>query len=153
MKVRIFLIPPSSTFLNPKILGFLFCAKNILTCNGQWNVKKLNFRKSWEFIKWASKIVLEWNGDLEIFSRPQVIENSRQYVLLRTDILHKTVFGCPWNKLQLQLQCLQYQSRKLPVQLIQPPLTNGTCLTVAFWALLVNGNSSIPRWMYRMCSF
>ena len=29
------------------------------------------------------------------------------------------------KKLQLQLQCLQYQSKKLPVQLIQLPLTNG----------------------------
>ena len=29
----------------------------------------------------ASKIVREWNGHLEVFSRPQVIENSRQYFL------------------------------------------------------------------------
>ena len=39
----------------------------------------------------------EWNGYLEIFSRPQVIENSREYFLLRTDILHKTVVGCPYS--------------------------------------------------------
>ena len=32
-----------------------------------------------------SKIVLEWNDHLEIFSRPQAIENSRQYLLLRQD--------------------------------------------------------------------
>ena len=31
-----------------------------------------------EFIREASKIVPEWNGHLQIFSRPQVIENSRQ---------------------------------------------------------------------------
>ena len=39
------------------------------------------------------KIVHEWNGPLEIFSRPliQVKETSRQYLLLRTDILQKTV--------------------------------------------------------------
>ena len=30
----------------------------------------------------VSKIVREWNGYREIFSRPQVTENSRQYVLL-----------------------------------------------------------------------
>ena len=44
-KVRIFLIPLSITFLNPKILGFLFSTKNSLTV---WGVKceKLNFRKS-----------------------------------------------------------------------------------------------------------
>ena len=32
---------------------------------------------------------------LNIFSRPQVIENSRQYSLLLTGILKKTVVGCP----------------------------------------------------------
>lgn len=34
---------------------------------------------------------------LEIFSHPQVqvVENSRRYVLLRTDILQKTVIGFP----------------------------------------------------------
>ena len=31
-----------------------------------------------EFIREASKIVPEWNCHLKIFSRPQVIENSRQ---------------------------------------------------------------------------
>ena len=42
------------------------------------------------------KILHEWNSHLEIFSLPQVIEHSRQYLLLRTDILQKTVIGCPW---------------------------------------------------------
>ena len=37
-----------------------------------------------EFI--GLKIVHKWNLHLEIFSRPQAIENSRQYLLLRTDI-------------------------------------------------------------------
>ena len=41
------------------------------------------------------RIVREWNGHLEIFCRPQVIENSRQYLLLRKDNLHKTFVGCP----------------------------------------------------------
>ena len=41
------------------------------------------------------KYCLEWNGHLEIFSRPQVIENPRQYLLRRTDILQKTVVRCP----------------------------------------------------------
>ena len=31
----------------------------------------------------------------KFFGRPQVIENARQYLLLPTDILQKTVFGCP----------------------------------------------------------
>ena len=57
----------------------------------------------------SSKIVHEWNGYLEILSRPQVIENPRQYLLLRTDILQKTVVGCPWyaaeNVDYLQASC------------------------------------------------
>ena len=31
----------------------------------------------------------EWNSHLEIFSGPEVRENSRQYLLLRTEILHR----------------------------------------------------------------
>ena len=42
----------------------------------------------------------EWNGHLEICSRPQaIIENSSQYLLLRTDILRKTVVGVPGDSL------------------------------------------------------
>ena len=58
--------------------------------------EKLNFRNRREFIsmiRWASKIVHGWNGHLEIFC--QVKETSRQNLLLRTDILQKTVVGCP----------------------------------------------------------
>ena len=35
----------------------------------------------------------EWNDHLEFFSRPQVIENLRQHLRLRTDILQKTGHG------------------------------------------------------------
>ena len=74
-KKKFFLIPLSITFLNPKILGFLFPWKNSLT----WGVKSENqtSENRREFIKLASKFVREWNGHLEIFSLPQVIENSR----------------------------------------------------------------------------
>ena len=55
-----------------------------------WKIKlKKNVRNLLE----ASKFVHERNVHLEIFSLPQVIENSRQYLVLRTDILQKTVFG------------------------------------------------------------
>ena len=47
------------------------------------------------FIGKASKILHEWNGHLGTFSCPQAIENSRQHLLFRTDILQKTVVGCP----------------------------------------------------------
>ena len=53
-------------------------------------------------MKLASKFVREWSGHLEIFGLPQVIENSRQYLLLRTDILQKTVVGC----LGIKMPCI-----------------------------------------------
>ena len=37
----------------------------------------------------------EWNGHLEMFSGSKVVEKSRQYLLLRTEILQKTVVECP----------------------------------------------------------
>ena len=46
--------------------------------------------------KIVRKLVHGWNGHLEIFSRPQVTENSRQHpehLLLRTDILQS--LGAP----------------------------------------------------------
>ena len=44
-------------------------------------------------------MVRDCNGNPEIFSRPQVIEYSGQYLLLRTDILKKISLGAPdlWN--------------------------------------------------------
>ena len=86
-KVRHFLIPLSTTFLNSM--------KNSLTWEEKCeNWTSENFR---EFTRQALKIVHEWNGRLEIFSRPEVRENSRQYLLLGTDhILKKTVVGGPW---------------------------------------------------------
>ena len=62
-----------------------------------WVVKceKLNFRKSLGiYIRQAPKTVHEWNVHPEIFSDPQAKENYGQYLLLRTDILEKTVAGC-----------------------------------------------------------
>ena len=35
----------------------------------------------------VSKIVNEWNGHIEIVGRPEVMETSKQYLLLRTDVL------------------------------------------------------------------
>ena len=86
LRERIFLIPLSMTFLNPKISGFLFPMKNSLTSE--------NLR---EFMRWASKIVHEWNGPSRsiYISRPQQMENSRHHLLLRTDIYRKQSFGAP----------------------------------------------------------
>ena len=43
----------------------------------------------------VSKIVHEWNGHLETCSLPEAIENSRKFLLLRTDILQKQSLGAP----------------------------------------------------------
>ena len=41
-------------------------------------------------------MVHEWNGrHLEILSLPQGIENSRQFLILRTGSLQKTIVGAP----------------------------------------------------------
>ena len=45
-----------------------------------------------------------WNGHLEITCHPVVIENSRQYLLPRTNILRKTVVGCPWCLVKLYFE-------------------------------------------------
>ena len=51
-------------------------------------MKNLTSENLREFIGQASKIVHEWNVHLEIFSRPQVTENLRQYF---------TFVECPWS--------------------------------------------------------
>ena len=84
--INFFRFLSQSLILNLKILGFLFPTKNSLTRSVKSEI--LNFRKSCTW--W-------WNGHLELFSLLQLTENSRQYLLLRTDILQKTVVGCPWS--------------------------------------------------------
>ena len=93
--MRIFLIPLSITFLNPKILGFHFSTKKSLALGEK--CEKLNFKNSLRNLldKLRRLYMHEWNDHLEIFSCPQVIENSSQHLFLRTDILQKKVVGCP----------------------------------------------------------
>ena len=62
-----------------------------------WVFSKLRGRQYYfpeNFINFEN-CVHEWNGHIEIFSLPQAIENSRQFLLLRTDISQNTVVGCP----------------------------------------------------------
>ena len=57
-------------------------------------MKNKTFESRRKFIRYASKILVhEWNGDLKIFSRPFVIENSQQHLPLRTDILQTVVLS------------------------------------------------------------
>ena len=88
------MIPLSITFFDPKILVFLLSTKHIQT----WEVECENnpSKNRREFIRYKlQKLYMNGTVSLEIFSRHQVIENSRKYLLLRTDILQKTVVGCP----------------------------------------------------------
>ena len=88
----------SDSFLNrifeSENVRFPFSTKNRLTWVLKW--ENYTLKNSREFTRYVTKIENEWNGHLEIFSLPQAIEHSRQVLLLRTDILQKTVFGCPW---------------------------------------------------------
>ena len=84
---------------------FPFSYKKSLTCGVKCENQTSENRR--EFIKLASKFVREWDGhveSLEMFSLPQVLENSRQY-LLRTDILQTTVVGCPCVLTHLKSIC------------------------------------------------
>ena len=58
----------------------------------------------------AEKLVSR-NGQLEIFSLSQITENSRQYLLLRTDIFPKTVVGFLLSV--LVLSSIQFHGRVL----------------------------------------
>ena len=67
-------------------------------------MKNLTSQNLREFLRQVSKIVSEWNAHLEVISRIQAIENCRQYLLLRTDILQKTVVGCLCIRTRLSLK-------------------------------------------------
>ena len=95
---------------------FPFSKKNRVT----WVVKyeKLNFRKSQGIYQISfENCIRQWKVHLEIFIRPQAKENYTQYFLLRTNILRKTVVGCPWQ-IEVRLRnnyiyCSQKQERKV----------------------------------------
>ena len=89
-KVRIFLIPLSIAFSNPQNCRFPFSVKKKLHPRSE--IQKIKLQK---MVGNSLKIKHEWNGHLEILSLPQGIENSRQFLLLRTDILQKTAVGWP----------------------------------------------------------
>ena len=90
--MRIFSFSLSITVSNPKLLGFFFSTRKRPNIRGEMGKIKLQ-----KIAGKPSKIVLEWNGHLEIFSRPQAIENSRQYLLLRKDnpFYRKQSLGAP----------------------------------------------------------
>ena len=106
-------------------------------------------------MRWTSKIVHEWNVHLEICIRPQAKENSRQYLLFRTDILQSlgapdfiTNFG---DGLNMLLDISAYQQRivtikKLKIErserLISSRLVQDkTELTILKWQLNASRNT------------
>ena len=113
--MRIFLIPLSIAFSNPKILGFLFLRK--IAQSKEWNAK-IKLQK----IVASLLVKHEWNGHLEILSLPQGKENSKQFLLLRTDILQKTVVGCPWKVKYRNLVTTFYYLFRAVISFL--PLTN-----------------------------
>ena len=108
-------------------------------------------------MRWTSKIVHEWNVHLEICIRPQAKENSRQYLLFRTDILQKTVVGSPWfhdligDGLNMLLDISAYQQRivtikKLKIELSERLISSRlvqdkTELTILKWQLNASRNT------------
>ena len=83
-KVRLFHILFSISFSNAKILVYLFLW--VIAKNGVRKSASENRKKFIIYMLIIKKIMHEWNGHLEIFSRAQAMENSRQYFLLRTDV-------------------------------------------------------------------
>ena len=81
--MRIFLIPPHNHILESENFRLPLSKENSVTCVVKYENQTSENRR--EFIREPSKIVREWNVHLAIFSR-----------VLRTDILQKTVVGCPW---------------------------------------------------------
>ena len=99
---------------------------------------QLNFRNRREFNRNASKIVYEWNGHLEIFSRSQVKENSGPFLLLwtgRTDILQKIVDGCPLTNSNL---CNPHLPFRPLTSLFFPYQTFKNIQTILFRPFFVN---------------
>ena len=76
--MKIFFIPLSITFLNPKTLGCLFRTKNSLT----WSVKCEKYTSENRRDEFIRKLYM--NG---------TVKGSTQYLLLRTDILQQSSGG------------------------------------------------------------
>ena len=73
--------------------------KNSLLLDSEMRKIKLQKTVIRELVDKPRKMYMDGTGRPEILSLPQGIENSRQFLLLRTDILQKTVVGCPWSQM------------------------------------------------------
>ena len=81
-------------FFSTKFLGELLL--QIKVEFGEINVRNTTSENTREVDTKPPKILVEFNGYPEMFSLSGAVESFRRYLLIRTDILKKTVDGCPW---------------------------------------------------------
>ena len=93
MKVRGHRKLKGTIFFSTKFLGELFLL--IIVEFGEINVRNTTSENTREVDTKPPKILVECNGYPEMFSLSRAVENFRRYLLIRTDILQKTVDGCP----------------------------------------------------------
>ena len=93
MKVRGHRKLKGTIFFPPTFLGELFL--QITVEFGEINVRNTTSENTREVDTKPPKILVECNGYPEMFSLSGAVEIFRRYLLIRTDILQKTVDGCP----------------------------------------------------------
>ena len=93
MKVRGHRKLKGTIFFSPTFLGELFL--QIIVEFGEINVRNTTSENTREVDTKPPKILVECNGYPEMFSLSGAVEIFRRYLLIRTDILQKTVDGCP----------------------------------------------------------
>ena len=96
MKVRGHRKLKGTIFFSPTFLGELFL--QITVEFGEINVRNTTSENTREADTKPPKILVECNGYPEMFSLSGAVEIFRRYLLIRTDILQKTVDGCPCYK-------------------------------------------------------
>lgn len=82
-------------FFIPKLFSGDLFFQWLPNLGNKW--EKLTFENRREVTRKTLNGLDEWINYTDIFCLSYVVENSRQYVLLQTDILKKTVTGCPWR--------------------------------------------------------
>ena len=93
MKVRGHRKLKRTIFFSTKFLEELFL--QIIVEFGEINVRNTTSENTREVDTKPPKILVEYNGYPEMFSLSGAVKIFRRYLLIRTDILQKTVDGCP----------------------------------------------------------
>ena len=93
MKIRGHRKLKGTIFFSTKFLGDLFL--QIIVEFGEINVRNTTSENTSEVDTKPPKILVECNGYPEMFSLSGAVETFRRYLLIRPDILQKTVDGCP----------------------------------------------------------